>query len=105
MGFASLIDENGQSRFGAGYNYFSRYDALLRNHAETQNLITNTGACSMYNYVFNSSLSTSILHPNTNSCDTDQTACTTAIKFFGPTNTSPVYNPNCFEEGSSLSHF
>ena len=106
LGFASLMDENGQSRFGTGYNYFSRYDALLRNHAETQKLITNSGACStMYNYSFNGALNISILHPNATNCNTDQTTCSTAIKFFGPTNTSPVYTPNCFESGSSLSHF
>lgn len=105
LGFASLMNANGQSVFGTGYNYFSRYDALLKNNAGTQKIITNTGACSLYNYSFNSSLSTSILNPNTSSCISDQTTCTTAIKFFGPTNTTSVYTPNCFEEGSSLSHF
>ncbi|MVO10785.1 T9SS type A sorting domain-containing protein [Flavobacterium sp. TP390] len=105
LGFTSLINANGQSVFGTGYNYFSRYDSLLKNNGGTQKIITNNGTCSLYNYSFNSSLNTSILHPNTSSCVTDQTTCSTAIKFFGPTNTTPVYTSNCFEPGSSLSHF
>ena len=108
LGLASLMDENGQSVFGNGYNYFSRYDALLKNNVGSQKLLTNTNACSsMYDYVFNSSLSTSILHPNPNgsSCVNDQTACSDAIKFVGTTLPIPVYTPNCFQDGSSLSHF
>ncbi|WP_130733478.1 T9SS type A sorting domain-containing protein [Flavobacterium sp. J27] len=105
LGFSSLIDDNGESSLGIGYNYFTRYDALLKNDVGNQNLIVNSGSCSMYNYSFNGALNTSILHPNENNCVTDQTTCSTAIKFVGLTNTSPVYTPNCFESGSSLSHF
>lgn len=104
LGFASLINENGQSVFGTGFNYFSRYDKFLKNNAGTQFLLTNGTACSsMYNYKFNTSLTTSILHPST-ACATNQTNCATALKFVA-TSTVPVYTTNCFEQGSSLSHF
>jgi Secretion system C-terminal sorting domain len=104
LGFASLMDANGQSVFGAGFNYFSRYDKFLKNNAGTQSLITNSTACSsMYNYNFNTSLPVATLHPST-SCLTDQTTCANAVKFVG-TSTVPVYTTNCFEPGSSLSHF
>jgi hypothetical protein len=104
LGFASLINENGQSVFGTGFNYFSRYDKFLKNNAGTQFLLTNGTACSsMYNYKFNTSLTTSILHPST-VCDTNHTDCETALKFVA-TSTVPVYTTNCFEQGSSLSHF
>lgn len=104
LGIASLIDENGTPVFGTGYNYFSRYDRFLKNNASTEFLINNTGSCSMYNYTFNTNLSTSVLHPGGGGCVTDQTICSSAIKFVG-SNIIPVYTPNCFDEGSSLSHF
>ena len=103
LGIASLMNESGLSVFSSGYNYFSRYDTFLKNNATSKFLITNTGSCSLYNYKFNTTLNPSILHPSGN-CVTDQTTCSSAIKFVG-TNTIPVYTPNCFEEGSSLSHF
>jgi hypothetical protein len=111
LGFASLLNENGLSKFGVGYNYYSRYDKFLKNNANTQSLITNTGACStMYNYVFNTALSPSILTPGctavppTSSGSADQTTCSSAIRYVGLSNI-PVYTPICFEAPSSLSHF
>ena len=103
LGFASLIKSDGTSALGLGYN-FSRYDRFLKTNDESQFLITNSGGCSMYNYRFNSNLTTSILQPNVNSCVANQTTCANAIKYVG-TSTVPVYTPNCFFEGSSLSHF
>jgi hypothetical protein len=105
LGFASLIDSNGKSKFGDAQNYYSRYDRFLKNNASSQFLITNSTACSnMYNYGFNPALNTSVLQPNTASCNTNQTTCSSAVKFVG-TSTTPVYTSNCFEGGSSLSHF
>jgi hypothetical protein len=111
LGLASLIDQNGASRLGAGFNYFSRYDRFLKNNANTQFLINNTGACSsLYNYKFNTALSPSVLYPGCTTTDhlatsfTNQTVCTSAIKFVG-SSTIPVYTPVCYESGSSLSHF
>ncbi|WP_310556626.1 T9SS type A sorting domain-containing protein [Flavobacterium sp.] len=108
LGFASLISNTGSSRFQFGFNYYSRYDGFLKNNAGTQFLITNgtTNCSTMYNYSFNTSyLSTTVLQPNTASCITpNTTTCANAVKFIG-TSTTPVYTPNCFIEGSSLSHF
>lgn len=112
LGFTSLINENGISKFGTGFNYFSRYDKFLKNNANTQFLLSNSSACSsMYNYNFNSLLNANILRPgctisgNVNVGNSlDLTVCTNAIKYVGTT-TIPVYSPVCFEPLSSLSHF
>lgn len=109
MGFMTLIDTTGGSRMNPanGYNYYSRYDLFLKNNAGTQNLITNSGACSMYNYRFNPSVPLTTINPNNCigfSSPPDFTTCSTAVKYTG-TVTLPVYRPNCFEPGSSLSHF
>jgi len=53
LGFASLIDASGASKLGAGNQYYSRYDLFLRTSAN-QPLITNTGACTLYNFGFKS---------------------------------------------------
>ncbi|MCX8478201.1 MAG: hypothetical protein ORN56_00250 [Chitinophagales bacterium] len=111
LGFATLIDANGFSRFGSGLNYFSRYDLFLKTSISTGNnsLITSTGNCSMYNYAFNTGIAggSSILNPG---CATgyppNSSTCSNAIRYVSPSNPSqPVYTPNCFESGSSLGHF
>lgn len=102
MGFQSLINSNGISILGTGYRYFTRYDRFLRNNANTQPLITNSGACSvMYDYSF--TLNTSILSPSS-ACQSNNTVQANAIRYVSSQNI-PVYTPNCFELGSSLSHF
>lgn len=112
LGFASLINENGQSKFGSNYNYFSRYDTFLKNANQSDFLITNLSACStMYNYGYNSGLNTSILHPgctlsgNVYNGSLDSTQCGNEINYVGGNGAIPVYTPQCFETGSSLSHF
>lgn len=95
LGFASLIDVNGNSKFGASYKYYSRYDLKLTTQAN-QNLITNSGACSMYNYGFNPSLNTNIMTPSPFNCSTH-------VKFAGTVNQS-TYSPSVFTNESSLSH-
>ncbi|MBK8368162.1 MAG: hypothetical protein IPL10_12300 [Bacteroidetes bacterium] len=110
LGFASLINYNGLSKMGTAYNYFNRFDLFLKKGS--QNLITNSGACSsMYGYQFNSSLSSTVVVPGctitptpTTSVGSDLTTCSVSITYSGSTNV-PVYTPNCFEPGSSLSHF
>ena len=112
LGFASLINFNGQSKFGTGFNYFSRYDLFLKTQAN-QPLITNSGSCSLYGFAFNSSLNANtVLSPNPSSCggtipynsSSDNTNCSTAINYAGSI-TQKVYTPDCFEPPSSLSHF
>jgi Secretion system C-terminal sorting domain len=107
LGFASLLSNNGSSKLGTGFNYYSRYDKFLTNNANV-NLITQVaGLPSMYNYQFNTILNSTILQPNTpanNSGCTQSTACASAIKYNG-SSLVPVHTPNCFSNGSSLSHF
>ncbi|MCB9081206.1 MAG: T9SS type A sorting domain-containing protein [Lewinellaceae bacterium] len=95
LGFASLIDVSGQSKFGASLPYYSRYDLFLRNNAG-QPLITNSTACSLYNYQFNPGLSPSILTPNPN-------LCSDHIVFAGSVN-QKVFTSTIWQSGSSLSH-
>jgi hypothetical protein len=109
MGFGSLIDQNGQSKVGATFPYYSRYDTYLKTQANVPLITQATSTCSnaRYGWLWNNSLSPNILQPgftNSNSCIPDNTSCTTAINFAGST-VQPVYTPNCFSGGSTLSHF
>jgi len=104
MGFATLVTSSGNSVFGPGLSYYSRYDRHLKTSGGAA-LITSTATCtSMYQSTFNSAASSS-LSPFT-PCATDFTVCGSAIRYVGSWPLAiPVYNPPCFESGSSLSHF
>lgn len=110
LGFVSLINYNGLSKFGTVYNYYTRYDSFLKNNSLSQNLIVNSGSCSLYNYNFNPLLVPSILTPGCTAtpplanAPSNITICGNAIKYSGSANVE-VYTPNCFEAPSSLSHF
>ncbi|MEI8204820.1 MAG: hypothetical protein WCH34_17505 [Bacteroidota bacterium] len=109
LGFASLIDENGLSKFGSNFNYYTRYDLRLQTQA-SESLITNTGDCSLYDWGFNTQLDAQdILAPNPSVTCTpnivlDNTECADAILYVGSV-TQPVFTPYCFMAASSLSHF
>lgn len=118
LGFASLLNQNGTSLFGLGFNYFSRYDRFLKNNSNTASLITNTGNCLLYNYSFNpnsSIITPTVLRPTCtlpNNLNTgislNSTIASNALRFIGSSLTNlniPLYTPTCFELGSSLSHF
>lgn len=107
LGFGSLISGNGTSKFGLGYNYFSRYDTYLTNSSGNPLLASNTPSCSNSNITFT-------LNPNilgaTSGCTptaTDITpTCAAAIRYNSPTNTNiAVFTPTCFSSSGSLSHF
>lgn len=111
LGFASLIDYNGDSKFGTAFNYYSRYDLYLQDQSANP-LVTTTSGCSLYDYSFNPSLTAStLLSPNPGTCGSsipysgslDNTTCSTAVVFAGAVNQA-VYTPDCFEPPSSLSH-
>ncbi|RKR84424.1 hypothetical protein BDD43_4659 [Mucilaginibacter gracilis] len=101
LGLVSLINPAGNSAFNVPYYYYGRYDQFLQNAAGTY-LISNSGSCSMYNYTFRGTPTD--LHPNIASCITDHTVCGTAVRFVDGSMVQPVYTPNCWEIGSSLSH-
>lgn len=109
LGFASLIKYDGSSVFGPNKQYFSRYDTFLKD-SDNGFLISN-GEC---NFLYDNDFISDefYLHPNCSLPDginsgtsLDSTICNNAVKYIGPTQEIEVYTPNCFELGSSLSHF
>lgn len=107
MGFGSLIDQTGLSKMGPTFPYYDRYDTRLKTQSNLALVTQSANACvnAMYNWYWNSNVPISALQPPPNSpCLTDNTACGMAINFSGST-IQPVYTPNCFSGGSSLSHF
>ena len=89
LGFASLIDETGLSKFGLSYSYYSRYDLFLKSpYPQNEYLITNNSSCQLYNYQFNANINSNVLHPNTSNC-------LSQIIYTGTT-TQAVYTPNIF---------
>jgi len=101
LGFASLIDVDGGSKLGANFPYYSRYDLFLRTQ-EGQPLITNSGNCPLYAFGF--SENPEVLSPDQDNCQTSLLDCDAAIEYVGAV-TQSVHTPNCFNIGSSLSHF
>ena len=129
MGFCTLIDYNGRSVFDmynvpptpATYQYYSRYDQQLQTNSGVPLIIGSSPDCKLYQYGFNPAAGATpnaILSPGGLSApgcatgyytlggETDNTVCSSAIKYLGGWGTAlPVYTPACFEKGGSLSHF
>ncbi len=126
LGFNSLIGPDGNSVFGATYNYFSRYDLHIRNSDATLPFLEHTSGgmvnCAMYDFQY--ALSPSDLGPF-NALDPPQNGLDDPCPFFPPVAqpgiannlycpgvpviqtmglNNKLYAPNCFEGGSSLSH-
>ncbi|MDR3678422.1 MAG: hypothetical protein P4L41_00550 [Flavipsychrobacter sp.] len=103
LGFNSLIDGNGQSLIGTNRKYYSRYDMNLKNSSGVPLISQIPGSCGIYGYNFSASLSD--LQPNPSTPVPDYTNCTAAIRYWGSLATpQPVYTPNAWTAGSSLSH-
>jgi hypothetical protein len=118
LGFHSLIEFHmptlsARSLFGTGYTYFSRYDMHLQQPSSSTHLITNGGlACGMYQWIYNPApaLTIPFIAIAPGSCvggGADHTIPGHELEFAGSGFAAhvPVYTPNCFERGSSLSHF
>jgi len=113
LGFASLISASGNSVYAQNpiSNFYSRYDTYLRTALNLSGgianlpLITNTGACSQYNYRFNPALPPGILSPGSTWIP-DYTDCVKAVRFTDASQAldQKTYTPNFYEGGSSLSH-
>lgn len=114
LGFASLINHNGNSKL-APSQYYGRYDLFLQTQAGIR-LLTNSGGCSLYNFGWNTGLTASTtLSPNSATCGgvipfnggNDSTNCATALEYFSSNLTThqKVYTYDCFTGASSLSHF
>jgi hypothetical protein len=66
LGLTSLIDDNGNSRFGNTTNYFSRYDKFCVSESN-QSYLVNSGDSEMGNYIWNTLLNAgTYLHNNYN---------------------------------------
>ncbi len=116
LGFNSLLNYSGVSMIsndvnGSFSNYFTRYDKNLITTSGVS-LIHNTPSTdgAMYGYALNLSIQSTLypscsLTPPTYNIDSGLYNCPTAIRYSSPSLVVPVYNPPCFERGSSLSHF
>ena len=113
LGFNTLINENGLSRFNsANYKYFARYDQFLKSNSNV-NLLRNAVNSTLFGNEYNlNNIGVNVVRPNcgiignvNTGPSLDNTVCGAEIKFAGTTNTVPVYTPACYENGSSLSHF
>lgn len=105
LGFASLISPLGSSLYGPSNNYYSLFDTHIVDYLGT-NLITNgSSSCTAFGYSINPSAILSSLTGSYCSPPTDLTNnCATAPRYVSSIDMK-LYNPNCFELGSSLSHF
>lgn len=106
IGFASLIGPNGTSQLWPN-NYYSRYDRFLHDHTGAPLLSTTLTGCAPINLIYSPS-TTSVITPsmcvNTSTTIADVTNCSVAVQYSGAV-TVTVYTPDCWESGSSLSHF
>jgi hypothetical protein len=106
LGFASLINSSGFSLFGASNNYYSTYDNHLFDKNYTK-LIVSSGCSFQYGLAFNTNtLNLQPACPCPTCYVTDITTCSVACQYSSANvPTMSIYTPNCFEPGSSLSHF
>ncbi len=92
LGVNSLIAQNGTSRFGANYNYYSRFDTFLKNKNNVA-LIANTQGCSFNSgYGFNGNLS----DLGTNCNNNNNASPCGKTNYFAGTNTLKLVTPNCY---------
>ena len=113
LDFSSLIDANGESKFGSNYDYYTRYDRFLET-SSAEPLISSSTTCDLYDFSFNPTLEPAedVLAPQMyGDCEEIEGCsycfdvdCQQSISFAGGVN-QKVYTPNCFFGGSSLSHF
>lgn len=104
LGFYSLISQNGTSVFTSTYGYYSKYDKFLFDQNGSPLIAsTNSLNCTNSNLSFIASLNS--IGSATTGCLTDITNCSLSAQYISPNIQVKVYTPNCYETGSSLSHF
>ncbi len=105
LGFASLIGSNGASILPAGNNYFSRYDQFLKSYTGASLIGSSTPSCNTTNLTYQGFVN----YVNPGAClsttNSGITTCSAAAQYSSSNVNVKVYTPNCFEVGSSLSHF
>jgi hypothetical protein len=103
LGFASLINSNTNSVFGAGLNYYSTYDRHLYDNAGNRLIVPTGTSCPSSAATFTAAASS--IGTATSGCSVGNTPCGSAAIYSSSAVTATVYTPSCFELGSSLSHF
>ncbi|MDP1802729.1 MAG: hypothetical protein Q8L81_15310, partial [Bacteroidota bacterium] len=108
LGFLSLINSNGYSKLvNAAGNYYARYDKFLKDKNNNYLLTSQSGCSNQYGLAFTSN--TTYLAPacpNPTAYTTNSTTCGTANYYSSASLPKvPVYTSDCWEGGSSLSHF
>jgi hypothetical protein len=107
LGFTSFINGDGNSVYGPTKNYFSRYDRFLKDINGSPMISTSSTCSNLYGYAFSSNtLHLSPSCPNPTNFPQNNTNCGTA-NYYSSFNIPyiPVYTPDCYTPGSSLSHF
>ncbi len=105
LGFASLIGPNGASILPAGNNYFARYDQYLKSYTGAALIGSSTPSCNTTNLTYQGLVN--YVNPGacTSTTNLGITTCSAAAQYSSSNVNVKVYTPNCFEVGSSLSHF
>lgn len=107
LGFASLLNYDGFSKYGATDNYFTNYEMFLRaNNGTTPLLVSSTPTtCPNNNVSFNfGAVSNTILGAATGTVV--DISSSNYVKYVSNSNTTvAVFTPTCFSGGSSLMHF
>ena len=103
LGFGSMIGASGASLLGSSNNYYSRYDKFLFDTNGNPLLQAFSQSCPNSSITFVAS--PTAIATATSGCATNITNCGSAVQYSSATTNVKVYTPNCFELGSSLSHF
>lgn len=103
LGFGSLIGANGTSLLGASNNFYSRYDKFLFDANGSALIQASNQSCPNSSLTFVASATA--VATATSGCFTNSTTCASAVQYSSASTNVKVYTPNCFELGSSLSHF
>lgn len=97
LGFNSLINSDGTSKFEQNYQYYSRFDKFLVNSNDLYLISSLNGNNSLTGFDFNANLS------DINNCGGIENTCNTINKFKG-TNIVKLYTPNCFDTNATLQY-
>lgn len=98
LGFNSLLNKDGLSKFGPDYKYYSRFDKYLVNQNDTNLIASANGLTSQINYDFNGSGS------DLDNCGSSvENTCATTNKF-RRTFDIMLHTPQCYSSRETLQY-
>lgn len=98
LGFNSLLNKDGLSKFGPDYKYYSRFDKYLVNQNDTNLIASANGLTSLINYDFNGSGS------DLDNCgSSEENTCATTNKF-RRTFDIMLHTPQCYSSRETLQY-